>query len=110
MVQRFKENVIRSKDGVVRRATIRYNNHGEVVPRFTDRAVRSLVKLFSIEDSYFVEDMAEVEKRIAAVHVEAGGDRVQPIRIVRTESGNYQVDAAAHVSTRVMTCDCCCVS
>ena len=98
------ENVIRSKDGVVRRATIRYHNHGENVPRFTDRAVRSLVRLFSLEDSYFAEDMAEVEKRIAQFA------HVPPIKIVRTESGNYQVDAAAHVSARAKTCDCCCVS
>ena len=42
------ENVTRSKDGEIRRATIRYFNHGESVPRFTDRSVRSLVRLFNI--------------------------------------------------------------
>ena len=44
--------VTRSRDGVIRRVCVKYFNHKENKPRFTDRAVRSLVKLFSIEDSY----------------------------------------------------------
>ena len=57
--------VTRSRDGVVRRVCVKYFNHKEEKPRFTDRAVRSLVKLFSVDDSYFMQDMAKVEKLIA---------------------------------------------
>ena len=46
------DSVIRSRDGVVRRANVRYFNHSEKEPRFSDRAVRSLVRLFNIEDNY----------------------------------------------------------
>ena len=47
-----------SKDGLVRRAKVRYVNPGEVrddgvrvADRITDRAVRSLVRLFHVDDS-----------------------------------------------------------
>ena len=57
--------ITRSRDGVIRRVCVKYFNHKESKPRFTDRAVRSLVKLFSIDDSYFMHDMAKVEKLMA---------------------------------------------
>ena len=54
------DSVVRSRDGVVRRANVRYFNHSEKQPRLSDRAVRSLVRMFNIEDNYFISDMAEV--------------------------------------------------
>ena len=52
----------KSKDGLVRRVNVQYQNHGENFPRFTDRSVRSLIKLFHIDDQNWQDDMAEVEK------------------------------------------------
>ena len=66
------DSVTRSKDGVIRRVTVRYHNHGDTSAKYTDRAVRSLVKLFSLDDNYFIEDMAHVE-RLMSGHV-TGGD------------------------------------
>ena len=43
---------------------VRYYNHSEKNPRRTQRAVRSLVRLFNVEDNYFVNDMAAVEAMI----------------------------------------------
>ena len=40
----------KGKDGLVRRATIKYQNSSEDAPRFTDRAAQSLIKLFHIND------------------------------------------------------------
>ena len=54
--------VTRSRDGVIRRVCVKYFNHKENKPRFTDSTVRSLVKLFTIDDSYFMHDMAKAEK------------------------------------------------
>ena len=61
------DSVVRSKDGAVRRVNIRYFNAGDRVAHFTDRSVRSVVKLFSLEDNYFVHDMNEVEKLITSL-------------------------------------------
>ena len=56
--------VVRGRDEVVRRATVQYQNSNEEEPRFTDRAARSLVKLFNIDDENWQEDMDLVEKLI----------------------------------------------
>ena len=45
------DSLIRSKDQKIRRVNVRYYNAGENVPRITDRCVRSLVRLFNVEDS-----------------------------------------------------------
>ena len=62
------DTVVKSRDNLVRRATIRYVNPGEVgedgkysVARLTDRAVRSLVRLFNVEDTTWREEMKVVE-------------------------------------------------
>ena len=109
------ESVTRSRDGAIRRAEIRYHVYGDddtpkkdkvLVPHFTDRSVRSLVKLFHIEDNYFINEMAEVErmmKEIGGVEKEAGF-RPGPI--------NNPTDAAANVVLPKPTenCECCCAS
>ena len=56
--------VVKSKDDLVRRVWVQYQNFGESFPRFTDRSVRSLIKLFHIDDQNWQDDMAEVEKLV----------------------------------------------
>ena len=65
------EQVIRSRDGIIRRIIIKYLNASEndpamatYRPRFTDRSVRGVVKLWSVDESFLVEDLLEVEKRL----------------------------------------------
>ena len=60
-------DVIKSKDGLVRRAIVQYQNSTESEPRFTDRAARSLIKLFNIDDTNWQDDMNEVERLIDAI-------------------------------------------
>ena len=124
------EDVTRSKDGVIRRANIRYTNAGENGAKFTDRAVRSLVRLFNVEDSYFVDDMAEVEKYVASLDAEntaaAAAEQnrvVQPVRVIRSNTGTYSiVTTECHDQAKLTSqydcdqlvsrsgCDqCCCV-
>ena len=54
--------VVRSKDGVVRRALVQYQNSSEESPRTTERAVRSLIKIFNIDDENWQADMSKVEE------------------------------------------------
>ena len=58
------DQVIRSRDGKVRRVIIKYQNHGEELPRFTDRSVRKLVKIYDIDEFVLQDDLSEVLKRI----------------------------------------------
>ena len=64
------DSVTRSKDGFIQRASIRYHNANEENPRITERAVRSLVKLFHIDDNGFQEDMAMVERLVSDLNDE----------------------------------------
>ena len=61
------DSVQRGKDKVIRRIVVRYKNASEVNDegrgpvRTTERSARDVVKLFNIEDQYFVRDMEQVE-------------------------------------------------
>merc|ERR1711867_234823 len=50
------------RDGIPRRAEVKYHNPGDFFAKITDRAARSLVKLSNVEDSTWKEDVVEVEK------------------------------------------------
>ena len=99
------DSVTRSRDGVVRRANIRYFNHGENQARFTDRAVRSLVCLFNVEDNYFIRDMAEVEvfiKELMKKSSDKVDKKVTPIKLKRIGDKEYETVALC------IPCGCCC--
>ena len=95
--------VTRSRDGVIRRVCVKYFNHKENKPRFTDRAVRSLVKLFSIEDSYYVHDMAKVEQLMMDLRKDEVPKKVEPKKLLRNKDGTYKIAGAVSTS-----CKCCC--
>ena len=59
--------VVKGKDDVVRRAKVQYQNSGESHPRSTDRAARSLIKLFNVDDVSWQQEMDLVEKLIDEV-------------------------------------------
>ena len=70
------DQVVRSKDGLVREAIVAYRNHTENFNRLTNRAVRSLVKLFSIDEDCVQEDLAKLQKRIDRLN---SGGHVQQV-------------------------------
>ena len=108
------DSVVRSKDGVIRRVSVKYHNHGDTAPKYTDRAVRTIVRLFNLDDNYFIEDLAKVEELINAIQrKDVAMPRVDPVRLVRSSSGVYEVaatDVDADVVRDVLPadCDCCC--
>ena len=61
--------VVKGRDENVRRATVQYQNFNENHSRYTDRAARSLIKLFNIDDKNWQEDMDLVEKLIEETKV-----------------------------------------
>ena len=69
-------------DLVIRRATIKYFNSGEDSPHLTDRSVRSLVKLFSVDEGGWQEDMEHVRKLCEATGLELAS---QPTELAKTQ-------------------------
>ena len=60
-------SITKSRDGFIRRAEVQYQNATETEPRNTDRAVRSLIKLFHLDDTTWLDDMNEVEELVKAL-------------------------------------------
>ena len=60
------DQVIVSRDGLIRRAVIKYYNAGDDRHHLTDRSVRKLVKLWSIDEASLFEDLREIDKRLQA--------------------------------------------
>ena len=58
------DQVIVSKDGLVRRAVIKYFNSGERYHQLTDRSARKMVKLWSINEACLSEDLGELQRRL----------------------------------------------
>ena len=70
------EELEKGKDGIARKATIKYCNSSEqrlslvknkknadrTLARYTERAVRKLIKLFSVEELSLTEDLAKLDK------------------------------------------------
>ena len=57
------DQIVAGRDGLVRRVIIRYFNHNEDHPQFTDRSVRTIVKLWSVEDACLMDDLMELQRR-----------------------------------------------
>ena len=51
-------------DGKIRRIDIKYFNGTDSVPQFSNRAVRSVAKLFSIDEISLSEDLAVLKQRL----------------------------------------------
>ena len=60
------DQVIASRDGYIRRAIVKYFNAGEDHHHLTDRSVRKLVKLWSMDEACLFDDLKEVQKRFEA--------------------------------------------
>ena len=109
------DSITRSKDNSIRRVAIRYHNAGESGSRTTDRCVRCLVRLFNVEDDYWVRDMekvAEMIKEARGIETEDSGEPVvEPLRVIRSKSGNYSLLSDSSLNNSRMSagkCRCCC--
>ena len=78
-------DVIVGKDGAVRRAIVQFQNASEKEPRFTDRAARSLVKLFNIQDTTWLDDMETVERVVDALKKEDEGTEEENVHLSQDE-------------------------
>ena len=54
------DKVEKSRDGIVRKAIIRYRNHNEDVNRTTYRSVRSLVVIHSTDEINALQELGEI--------------------------------------------------
>ena len=118
------EQIIRSeRDMKIRRVIVGYRNEKESFGRVTDRSVRKLVKLFSVDDHVIQDDLAELQMRIDALRGESRED-VQDDSFLVVESDVGEDDVTSQEfgiliddqaqgparNTRSRKCNCCCSS
>ena len=108
------ESIVRSKDGIVRRVNIRYNNASEVddngrgLSRETERSVRDIVRLFNVEDNYFVHDLQQVEDLIKQLEKDAEVDKFAEIRLEIDNNGAGVDKLRDKALIPLDSCQCCC--
>ena len=76
------DQVMHGQDGLVREATVAYRNFSENFNRLTNRAARSLVRIFSVDEDCIQEDLAELQKRIDKMRGKAANDTADRDRVV----------------------------
>ena len=60
------DQLVIARDGLARRAMVKYQNFNEDFKRLSDRAIRSLVKIWSVDDQNFDVDLAQLQRRLMA--------------------------------------------
>ena len=96
------EQVVEGPDGVARRVIVKYQNANEGFKRDTDRSIRSLVKLWSLDDQNIDDDLEELRKKL-----ERSEEACQAfIQLKKNKSG--QMDALP--VKKIECAECCCRS
>ena len=80
------------RDGLIRRAVIKYFNASENDPenakyhhQLTDRAVRKLIKLWSVDESCLFDDLAELQGRMDGPRNPVNDDGAPPDALLADE-------------------------
>ena len=94
------DQVIRGRDGVIRKVYVKYRNANEDFDRVTDRSTRRLIKLYSADDPDLHIDLSKVQSRID----ELGG------RMDGRVNEHGEDGANCGVMESSLRCDCCCLS
>ena len=75
------DQVVVGRDGLIRRAIIKYFNASEndpenanYHPQFTDRSVRKLIKLWSVDECNLFDDLAELQESFDSARMHEGNN------------------------------------
>ena len=87
------DQIIASRDGFIRRAIIKYFNAGENHPQLTDRSVRKMIKLWSIDEACLSEDLVELQERL---------DKTSVVQETGTDAASAKVADCSYTTTAVV--------
>ena len=94
------DSVLKGRDLLIREVRIRYHNADNNAPQFTDRAVRSLVRLFNIDEINWQQDL----DRVAKICQETGLRHKMPDVQAFASLAQMPLDS----DQPVLVCQCCC--
>ena len=105
------DQLVQGRDGLSRRAILRYKNFKEAFHRVSDRHVRSVVKVWSVDDQNVDEDLAELQKRLRKTN--RGEELVDQLLAAGPQGPDVPVlphQQAATVISSSPSCNSCCCS
>ena len=105
------DQLVQGRDGLSRRAILRYKNFKEAFHRVSDRHVRSVVKVWSVDDQNVDEDLAELQKRLRKTN--RGEELVDQLLAAGPQGPDVPVrhhQQAATVTSSSSSCNTCCCS
>ena len=100
------ESLTRGRDELIRVVNIRYRNASENQDRFTERSVRKVVKLWSVEDMDLADDLAELGRRFRLAE---GIIRGASTSVMENQAGSNNLgEAGGHTASKSSCSKCCC--
>ena len=94
------DQIIRGRDGVIRKVVVKYRNSNEDFDRVTDRSSRKLVKLYSVDDPDLHADLSKLQDRIDKL---TGACQEGAVADSMEEASIGEVGSS-------LVCQCCCQS
>ena len=80
------EDILPGRDKKNRKVIVKYVNEGENRPQTTERSIRTLIKIYNVEEYVLQEDLAEVLKRLIENPVELVNDENFPLGVADASS------------------------
>ena len=105
------ENIFRGRDGVIRRAIIKYQNANEDFKRETERSVRKLIKLYSCDDPDLQSDLSELQRRLDLLEGRDDQTSAEGNNLHFYFSNRLQLQeqpTSAKDANGSINCQCCC--
>ena len=106
------DQVVRGRDGIIRRVIVRFRNFKENFDRFTDRSAKKLIKIYSSEDPDLQHDLTRVQARIDELLGGGGQQDATTImmEIFSTASREGDVQCFSLTKSPILQgkCQCCC--
>ena len=99
------DQLVKSRDGLSRRAVIRYQNAKENFMRTSDRHIRSLIKVWAVDDQNVDEDLAQLEIRLRST--ERGSQLVRDLLAMSCSQRSLMMDNSL---VKPSVDGCCCRS
>ena len=106
------DQVVRGRDGIIRRVIVRFRNFKEDFDRFTDRSAKKLIKIYSAEDPDLQHDLTRVQARIDEL-LGGGGQQdataiMMEIFSTASREGDVQFFSLTKSPILQGKCQCCC--
>jgi hypothetical protein len=96
------DSVLKGRDLLIREGCVRYHNADQTAPNFTDRAVRSLVRHFNMDELDWQHDL----DRIAKIYHDTGLSCEIPDMKTFASVAQCLLEMDQHV----LPCACCCTA